>query len=76
MTMKLSEFESELKSALVDFQSKVENGEAANLGAALEKVMQLSQSIPEGVHPQLIHYLQRRSYNKAIQWLNGEDPDR
>jgi hypothetical protein len=41
------------------------------LRAISEKIDQLQASLPQPVDPQLAHYLQRRSYNKALEFLEG-----
>ena len=34
-----------------------------------EKIEGLGQSLPPKIDPQLRHFLQRRSYSKALEWL-------
>jgi len=29
-----------------------------------------------GIHPRLLHFLQNRSYQKALTWINGGEPER
>jgi hypothetical protein len=36
-----------------------------------EKIEQLEQQLPEATDPQLRHFLQRRSYSKAIELLES-----
>lgn len=36
-----------------------------------EKIERLEQSLPSGIDPQLRHFLQRRSYTKALELLEG-----
>jgi hypothetical protein len=36
-----------------------------------EKIEQLEQELPEAIDPQLRHFLQRRSYSKAIELLES-----
>jgi hypothetical protein len=36
-----------------------------------EKIERLEQSLPPGIDPQLRHFLQRRSYTKALELLEG-----
>jgi hypothetical protein len=45
----------------------------ARLKAASEKITALQERLPQPVHPQLAHYLQRCSYEKALAWLE-ENP--
>jgi hypothetical protein len=39
------------------------------LSAVSEKIERLQAALPQPVDPQLAHYLQRRSYNKALAFL-------
>jgi hypothetical protein len=34
-----------------------------------EKIERLEQSLPPKIGPELRHFLQRRSYSKALEWL-------
>ena len=45
----------------------------ARLRAVSEKIEQLQAALPQPVHPRLAHYLQRRSYDKALEFLEGRD---
>jgi hypothetical protein len=41
----------------------------ARLRAVSEKIEQLQAELPHPVDPRLAHYLQRRSYDKALEYL-------
>ncbi len=41
----------------------------ARLRAVSEKIEQLQAELPQPVDPRLAHYLQRRSYDKALEFL-------
>ena len=43
------------------------------LQAASERIVILGQQLPGPVDPQLAHYLQRCSYDKALAFLSGQD---
>jgi hypothetical protein len=45
----------------------------ARLRAVSEKIEQLQAALPQPVDPRLAHYLQRRSYDKALEFLEGRD---
>jgi hypothetical protein len=45
----------------------------ARLRTVSEKVDQLQAALPQPVDPRLAHYLQRRSYDKALEFLEGRD---
>jgi hypothetical protein len=43
----------------------------ARLQAVSDKIDKLQASLPRPIDPQLAHYLQRRSYDKALEFLEG-----
>ena len=45
----------------------------ARLRAVSEKIEKLQAALPQPIDPQLAHYLQRRSYDKALEFLEGRD---
>ena len=45
----------------------------ARLRAVSEKIDKLQAALPQPVDPRLAHYLQRRSYDKALEFLEGRD---
>ena len=45
----------------------------ARLQAVSEKIDCLQAALPQPIDPRLAHYLQRRSYDKALEFLEGRD---
>ena len=45
----------------------------ARLKAVSEKIDKLQAALPEPVDPRLAHYLDRKSYDKALEYLEGRD---
>jgi hypothetical protein len=45
----------------------------ARLRAVSEKIEQLQGTLPQPVDPRLAHYLERKSYDKALEYLEGRD---
>ena len=43
----------------------------ARLRAVSEKIEELQAALPQPVDPRLAHYLQRRSYDKALELLEN-----
>jgi hypothetical protein len=43
----------------------------ARLRAVSEKIEKLQQALPQPVDSRLAHYLQRKSYDKALEFLEG-----
>jgi hypothetical protein len=48
----------------------------ARLSAISEKIDNLAAALPTPVDPQLAHFLQRKSYDKALELLEGRAPSR
>jgi hypothetical protein len=50
----------------------------ARLQAVSEKIDRLQAVLPQPIDPRLAHYLQRRSYDKALEFLEGrgDSPNR
>ena len=46
------------------------------LSAVSEKIDRLQAALPPPIDPQLAHYLQRRSYDKALEFLERRAPPR
>ena len=45
----------------------------ARLRAVSEKIDQLQAALPKPVDPRLVHYLERKSYDKTLEYLEGRD---
>ena len=45
----------------------------ARLHVVSEKIDKLQAGLPQPINPRLAHYLQRRSYDKALEFLEGRD---
>ena len=48
-----------------------ESSHLARLQAVSEKIDRLQAALPPPIDPQLVHYLQRRSYNKALEFIEN-----
>lgn len=48
----------------------------ARLQAVSERIDKLAAALPPPIDRQLAHYLQRRSYDKALEFLEGTPPSR
>ena len=47
----------------------------AGLQEASERIGRLQAALPQPIHPQLAHFLQRCSYDKALEWLETAGRD-
>jgi hypothetical protein len=45
----------------------------ARLRAASEKIDKLQEGLPRPLDPRLAHYLERKSYDKALEYLENRD---
>jgi hypothetical protein len=53
-----------------DEESRRDTGvHMARLGAISERIDKLADVLPRPIDPRLAHYLQRRSYDKALEFL-------
>jgi hypothetical protein len=43
------------------------------LKAVSEKIDKLQREVPQPIDPRLAHYLERKSYDKALEYLEGRD---
>jgi hypothetical protein len=43
------------------------------LKAVSEKIEELQRKVPQPINPRLAHYLERKSYDKALEYLEGRD---
>jgi hypothetical protein len=54
-----------------DWYARDAAGHLGALQAVSEQILEVSQSLPPPVDPQLAHYLQRCSFDKALAFLEG-----
>ena len=64
--------ETELKAALISFQAGIKAADGPAISAALNRVEGLLATHRAALHPQLVHFLEGRSYAKALAWLGAE----
>jgi hypothetical protein len=65
--------EQQLREALVDFMRAAAG--KGDVGAALKRVTELQAQLGADAPPMLRHYLERRSYQKALDFLNSARSD-
>ena len=67
----------EKRLAIIADRAWYERDAAGHLEALMgiaERIAGFSAQLPEPVHPQLKHYLERCSYDKALAFLSGKPP--
>ena len=67
-----SESADQLRKALKEMLSAIEGG-GDNIAALVRNVDQRGQAVLEQAPPMLRHYIERRSYTKALDFLEGRD---
>jgi hypothetical protein len=64
--------ESRIKESLIALMDGIKRGDGSVISS---RMAQLDQHLAEArgtLHPQLVHFLERRSYPKALMFLGGE----
>jgi len=71
--------EQTLLNALVKLEQTVNAARTANpkpdLAALFKRIDELTKQLPRGTHPNLLHYLQKKSYQKARLFLQERDAE-
>ena len=63
----------ELRETLSSLQQGIKNSDASTITGSLRTLDELVSSHRSVLDPQLVHYLSRRSYEKAQMYLEGKD---
>lgn len=75
--VEISDFQEQLKEALleyfraVEFQQAADPGQKPPLRSHFEKLDSLSSRLPADADPRLRHYMSQKSYQKALNFLQG-----
>ena len=64
--------EAKLKEALIRFNAGIKAADGAAISVALNEVEALLAGHRADLHPRLVHFLEGRSYAKALAFLGGE----
>jgi hypothetical protein len=70
----LLSMETEIHDALLALSAGIAKGDGAAIAAQIARLDELLARHRGALHPQLAHFLERRSYPKALIWLGGETP--
>ncbi len=74
-SLRMTEVERNLLERLVELDATVKALPTANpkpnLLPLFQQIEQLADQLPRSTAPDLLHYLQKKSYEKARQWLEG-----
>ena len=67
--------EQELRGVLTRFMRAAAEKDQEAVATALARVTKLQQQLGPDASPMLRHYLERRSYRKALEFLNSGRPE-
>ena len=66
--------ESQIKDALIALLSGITRADAPTINREMGVIEGLTEKHRAELHPQLVHFLERRSYAKALAFLGGDVP--
>jgi len=66
--------ESEIKASLIALLNGIKSADGKLVAVATAHLDGLVERCRTGLHPQLVHFLEQRSYSKALMFLGGS-PD-
>jgi hypothetical protein len=67
-----SRMEAQIKASLIALLSAIKNSDGHTVAAEMAKLDEYLERGRPGLHPQLVHFLENRSYAKALMLLGGE----
>ena len=77
--MNMTATEGDVLQALTELERAVKSMPAANpkpnLLALFARIDELTRQLPKDTDPTLLHYLHRKSYEKARLWLEGREAE-
>ena len=75
----MTTIENDILRALVDLETLIKEMRTANpkpnLRPIFERIDALTAELPKGTDPSLLHYLHKKSYEKARLFLEGRDAE-
>jgi hypothetical protein len=81
MSWRIKEFEynflsmeTEIRDALLALNAGIARADGAAIATQTARLDELLARNRGALHPQLAHFLERRSYAKALEWLGGATP--
>ncbi len=64
--------EDQIKAALISLLSAIKASDGHTIATEMTKLDEYLERGRPGLHPQLIHFLENRSYAKALMFLGGD----
>lgn len=66
--------EAEIKQSLIALLDGIKRADGTIVAEEMARLDDLAARGRAGLHPQLLHFLERRSYAKALVFLEGDTP--
>lgn len=63
----------QIKEALIDLTEGMKEPDTSRMLSSMERLDALREEAEGRVHPRLIHFLEQRSYMKALQFLSVDE---
>lgn len=63
--------ETHIKAALISLFDGIKRTDGQLIAEAMVRLDTLLEEGRSALHPQLVHFIERRSYDKALMWLGG-----
>ncbi len=63
--------ESEIKASLIALMNGIKSADGKMVAVATTHLDEIVERCRSDLHPQLVHFLEQRSYNKALMFLGG-----
>ena len=67
------ELQDQLYSTLKEMMKAIDKGEGEAIVASLGRIDEIGQRLGADAPPMLRHYIEKRSYSKALDFLEGRD---
>ena len=64
--------DNEIKATLIELMNGIKGADAQRLLVLTQRLDEIAARQERSIPPQLLHFLKRRSYGKALQFLSGE----
>lgn len=64
----------EIKQSLISLLDGIKRSDGAVISREMARLDDFASQGATALHPQLLHFLQRRSYAKALMFLEGDTP--
>lgn len=67
-----SDMEALIKESLISLLDGIKRADRGSISAGMSRLDDLLEKGRGSLHPQLVHFLEKRSYPKALQFLGGD----